>query len=792
MPSRVWGLPVAGIDCFDVPSWSLLNLLPALYLLLLGCLLGLLLKFLGEPLPRPVAAAMGAVVLLLLGPVLVGGEILLPLDNLRGSPPFQLLEPTEPHGNSLQGDLVQLILPLQLEVRRDLAEGRWPLWNRSFGAGMPLLTDPQAQPFQPFTLLALPLRVEEGAAVTAGLRVLFALVFSFAFLRRLGLREGPALVGSFAFGLGGFVVLWLGWPLANTAAWLPAVLFGVQGCVAQGRRRDEVFLLAALLGLLLCGHPETLFFSLIFIGAMTAELLWRLGGARWEVLGRLGAVASLTMLLSAPVLLPTLQYLPLTWRAATAGLVEGVAEDPGSLEPEGGKAGEAGFLSQLAQAWVPIAAPNAFGNDRYVHYWGRRNVNEDASAFVGTTTLLLVILGLWSGRGSRRPGEVTALLAAGLVLAILTLPALGVSGFLGPLHGGQRLRLILAFCLALAATCSLDRIGENGLGRWPLAVAGLLLGALVAGAYLGFPSPAGEEVLRVLRIGWLHWQGRMLVAGILLLAFAPRRRWMPLLAAALVAGELLLAFGGANPPMPRRLAFPSPPPLAHAMGEAGVEPEEPRQRIVGLAEALPPNLATVYGLADLRIYNPMEPAAYADLVAPVLEQPRGNVPRTSVADHPLYDLLGVRFVLTAPGIDLPPPLELVVDDPSGRLYRRPEAKPLLFFAGDPAKGTASVEQIRWRGAGVRARASGSEDALLASRILTPAPEAGWRLLVDGRPHALRLANGPLLAARLPAGDHPLAFLYRPPGLLGGSFLAALGFCGAFFRWWRLRALESPE
>ena len=36
----------------------------------------------------------------------------------------------------------------------------------------------------------------------------------------------------------------------------------------------------------------------------------------------------------------------------------------------------------LAQHWLPVAAPNAYGNSRYVHYWGLTNTNEDAGQTV--------------------------------------------------------------------------------------------------------------------------------------------------------------------------------------------------------------------------------------------------------------------------------------------------------------------------------------------------------------------------------------------------------------------------
>src|SRR5262245_23715010 len=243
-------------------DWSPVDLLPGLWLGVLAVLLLRALRRWYDPVPAPVAAVFGLILLILFAPVLFGGRLLLPLDNLRGQAPFKSLAPTDPHGNILQGDLIELIGPSINEGRQAWLAGRWPLWNAQVGAGMPLLADPQAQALQPLVLLGYPLPVPRAAGVTAALRVLAALIFSFLWMRRQGLSEEAALAGSFAYGLGGFVLLWLGWPIANPAALLPAVLYAVARCDDPGGRRDALLLAAAAFALLLGGHPETILYAL--------------------------------------------------------------------------------------------------------------------------------------------------------------------------------------------------------------------------------------------------------------------------------------------------------------------------------------------------------------------------------------------------------------------------------------------------------------------------------------------------------------------------------------------------
>ncbi len=801
-------------------TWSLLDLLPGLYVALLVLALARVLKRWYDPVPGICWGAYVSVLLLFLGPVLFGGKILLPLDNQRGFPPFLDLPPTEPHGNLLQGDLIQLIAPSVEQVRTRVLNGRWPLWNPLAGAGMPLLADPQAQSFQPLVLLAYPFDVFRGAAVTAACRLLTALVFTCLVLRRRGLGVGPSLAGSLAYGLGGFVTLWLGWPLANTAVLFPVVLYALERCAHGGRLRDRLLLAAAVAAFLLSGHPETVVFGSLYLLVRFLGIARNLHARRAAWLWRTAGAALIGAALTAPILLPTARYLPETVRAETMRSLSEEAPQARGVGPR---------KSRLAERWLPNIAPNALGNSRYAHYWGPRNTNEDASGFSATTTLLLAMLALGLRRRRRFEGETVALVTAAAVLVVLSLPmgwlaeALASLPLLGAVvaHGGTRSLFLLSFSLSILAAGTLERLSVAPPPRPLLAGLALGLGGIFVWAYLRFPQPQDAEVLDVLRWGWLHWQLRFLVLASLSLALWPRRRWLSFGLAFLIAAELTLAHRSANPAMPRGLVLPQPPPL-----QALVESVGPG-RILALGDTLPPNLAWLYGLADLRIYNPMAPVAYARLLSPLSKHPLEQIPSIEEADHPLLDLLGVEWVLAPPGLEVPPTLQLIRDDPSGRLFRRrnPLGRFFLPAAVEVTLGRDWLEPVArnqdfgqlalihqdsalakpWKAHGVEraevvesmepARASPwfrahvvlGESRLLASSLYQHGREAqasgGWRLLVDGRLSPSIRANGPLLAAWLPAGEHGLDLLYRPPGFLLGCLLAALAIAAAAILWW---------
>jgi hypothetical protein len=732
-------------------DWTPVDLLPGLWIGFLGAFLASALGRWYDRVPGRILAVFGLVLALLFGEVLFGGKLLLPLDTLRGQVPFRQLPPAEPHGNLLQGDLVELVGPSIAAVREAYGEGRWPLWNHRVGTGMPLLADPQAQALQPLVLLGYPLPWVRAAAVTAALRVLLTLTFCFLLFRRQGLGEGPALAGALAFGLGGFVILWVGWPIASSAVLLPLILYAVVRCDEDGKRRDVLLLGLGVLGLLLGGHPQTILYVLTFALAFLLDRARRRAPeTRVRFLRQTGLAFVLAGMLATPVLLPFLDFLPETLRAARMG-------EPRPPAPPG-----------LALRWLQIVAPNAFGNSRFIDYWGLENSNEDATGFVGTATLLAALLAVGARR--RFPQEGLALGIAVLCLAVLLAGLPSGSALLS-----RRLLLVVGFCLAYLGACTLERFRRGEARWWPALAVAAGLAAVIAWGYLGHPHPEDANRLAPLRSGWLHWQERFLVlATALLLAAGTLRRRMKGLAVgivpALVAAELILAHGPANPPMPRRLAFPVNGPirvLQHNLdaGRRG----GPSHRLVALRRALPPNLASLYGLTDVRLYNPMAPRGYVDFTAPVTVRWQGEAPQLASLPDPIYRRLGVRYVLSAPGTLLRPPLQRVFTSPEGWIWERPRPLPRVFLPGRAPGARLTIPRLeaQWITVLIASAPGGS----LHSSIYQ---DGGWKVLVNRQPVPAGQEDGPFLAAPVPAGDVQVELLYRPRAFLIGLLVAGMG------------------
>jgi hypothetical protein len=847
-----------------VSGWSLFDLLPGLYFLALAIGLAAALRRWYDPLPPRLLAVFLFLVSALFAGALFGGKVLLPLGGLTIAAPFRDL-PRPPHGNWLQGDLLHQIAPWQLEVRRAVFDGRWPLWNAKAGAGMPLLGDPQTQAFQPLVAAAYLLPVWASIAVTSALRVFLALTFTFLFLRRQTLGEGAALCGALAYGLGGFLLLWLGWPIGNAAALLPALMYaaarlaagssplggggleqggGQEGGVASDRdlpcsqalpeggaplltsplsqpppsqgggTRDAVLLSLLTFAVLLGGHPETVLYALtcagLFLCARALALpVWR---DRFALVLRAGLAMALGGLAAAPVLLPVAEYLPQTHRAS--GIAEYLAARPLSavLADLGRPEVRAWWREDALKRVLPVAAPRAFGKLNG-GYWGSVNFVEDTGGCAGAAALLAALLALAPPRagGSRFPQE---RLAIGLLFVCLALiaqpPGFASLFFRLPVYGAtaihhhHRTLMLVNLAIAWLAACGIERWQRGRLRRWAVPTAAAALAGLIAWVYLAHPSPVTGRMIIDLWDGGLAAQllAVGLAAGLLLV----RRPWAPAALAVVVAAELLVLHGDVNSMSPRVFAFPSEPSLAFLQRNLGP------YRMVALGESLQANVPLVYGLRDVRIDNPSLPDAYARLVAPLDRNPLA--PRFVRPLHPLYDLLGVRYVLVRAGV--PVRLPLVYQDPGVWIYQRPQALPLLFlpararirrrepwlawvqgntdFAARALVAPSAERWQHWRSqpgdastviltsfgpALLRARGSFSSPRLLVASLYQ---DGNWCLLDNGRRVPTTFADGPFLAAWLPAGEHDLRFVYRPRRFVAGCVLAALALAAAAAFW----------
>src|SRR5437660_816169 len=85
-------------------------------------------------------------------PTLIGGQVLLPLDNLWTMPPWVGPPGAVPH-NQLIGDMILQNYPWKLILEQALRQRELPLWNPYVMGGLPYLATGQTGVLYPFVLL---------------------------------------------------------------------------------------------------------------------------------------------------------------------------------------------------------------------------------------------------------------------------------------------------------------------------------------------------------------------------------------------------------------------------------------------------------------------------------------------------------------------------------------------------------------------------------------------------------------------------------------------------------------
>jgi hypothetical protein len=359
----------------------------------------------------------------------------------------------------------------------------------------------------------------------------------------------------------------------------------------------------------------------------------------------------------------------------------------------------------------------------------------------------------------------------------------------------------------------------------PVVVAVLLDGRTLAGAWRGAlhqlpvaqldPGSAGAAAGGAL----VRWT---LIAGLGLAAAAVGFRFVRLRAGAaafvlvLSLADVVTIGRGYQPALPAALAHP-PRPAALGLARADT-------RLGAPDFVLAPNLAELYGRADVRVEDLPEIARYSRVFTAlggtvlrafgdgVIPADRGLGETGSPAPSPrtLLDLLGAGQILDAGGSTPADPGLRVVYRASGqRLIDNAHALPRAFGAYTWEAATsldAAVAALGGRSAAELARrpviegaapgggsrpargpvparilASSDTEVTVAVRmgrpgyvVLSDLYYPGWSAQVDGRGARIRAADGIFRAVATGSGSHVVRFVYRPASVWVGGVLSLVG------------------
>ena len=730
-------------------------------------------------------------------------QVLLPADILYAHDPlWRSLAPTgfTTAANPLDSDALTEFYPWSALSAGALHHGVLPLWNPYAFTGTPFLAAMQTAVLYPVNVILgwlLPPAALLGWRAIAHLAIV--MVGTFLFARRLRLSHAAALLSALAFGLGLPNVVWLEHPMAGAIAWLPWLLLCVDGLVAQRRARWTLALAAVLAVEILAGHGETTTHALLLCGAYAVFRTFQIrrAGARetGRTVVRLLVALTLGVALAALHLLPVLAQLPLSEAATDRSI-----------------AASFGLLGDPAEWKTAVVAviPDFFGNPT----WSQgtlpagQSYNELA-LYVGTAPLVLAFLAL----SVRRTPHViffaaTALVALGMALR---LPLIGLLDNLPVLRlaADGRLRFEYAFAVALLAGYGLDALATDAARAWRWARGWLLVVSVLAAlAVVGMVTAPhvrqGAIPLSALRAAvpviWaalfaamLWLRGRRLVGPMALSGGA----------LALVVVDLAASGVAYHATVPATSIAVVPAAIR------AVQRDHSLYRVAGLGTALLPSLSSLYGLQDIRGYDPAYAAAYErDFAAAFDGAPGMRLTLAPFGPSPgaarMLDLMNVKYLFANCAVPLNERYYRPVFRGSGCVYRNVSALPRVTLVHDVrwAGPVATIRLLRsgtvdprrtvlldsasrgarWRLAPsplhraetARVTRYTLDDVAVAVRstgtaalVLTDADAPGWQAAVDGHATPIARADGLFRAVVVGPGAHTVTFTYRPAAVVVG-------------------------
>jgi hypothetical protein len=744
------------------------------------------------------ALALVAITVVLFVPTLLSGRTLSPTNILAERAPWRAVIAPVPPPNAALTDIVQVFHPWLLYAGGQIRAGVIPLWNPHEYTGAPFFGNGQSALLFPLTMLAFVLPGAVAVTVIAWAKLLGIGLATYWFIRILGPAPGPALIAACGFMLAAPVIGWLQWTVASTLICLPLLLGTIQRLHERGDRRALVLVAVVVTLDVFAGYPQAAAQALV-VATVWGLALAVAGAGGIGFLARYAAAVALGLALAAIQLVPFVEY---------------VRES---------------FVFVYRSQWTPIfSAPlRSAATFLMPYYYGTGHESWGVwqfavqTGYVGIVTLAVLPLGVRAAV-RRADGRFFAGLAAVGLALHYGLPGVSLAAEIPGFSLGTNLRLmpLIAFALCVLAALGLetlraenaDRVAPWLVGGWFTAVAVL---ALVAMAQDHARAAAQKMVLSLqaqYAIGLFALTLATLVVGRMIGARLIPARGLAALAVVQVASLLPMA-ATYNPSVDRAAFYPTTPAIEYLRREAGHQ-----SRVL-----MPGTVALAYGLFEAQGYDGMSPRRLVEITGVVgtggalahglLQNTialHGSEPLSAIRIlvSPALDLLGVRYVLVAPGAEPPRPgLVQVYDAADARIFRNDGALPraMLVAHARCVDDAAALDAIRRRtldphrevlladcasppasddGAAGFAGSAAIEDETpnrVTVRVSTDRPAhlvlsdlwfPGWTATVDGRPARVWRANHTLRAVEVPPGARQVVFAYSPRSLRIGAVVSA--------------------
>ncbi len=597
-----------------------------------------------------------------------------------------------PYKNFLITDPVRQQYPWRQLAIDEEKRFQLPLWNPYTMAGMPLLGSLQSAAFYPLNILLFILPFSIGWSVLILLQPILAGIFSYFYLRNLGLYRISSILGGLVFAFCGFSVAWLEWgTVEHVGVWLPLILLAIDKLffhlhALNAKRKTFLYVWSAILVFSLCasffaGHLQT-FFYLLITAVAYCLVRWIQGGRAVRYFVWFFVLFLLFAVITCVQWLPLFQLINLS------------ARDIDQLN------------WQNIQGWfipwqhlIQFVVPDFFGNPTTLNYWGTWNYGE-LIGYVGIIPLIMALYALFFRR-DRAVFFFGTIFFLSLIFALPTyfaqLPYIYHIPFLSTAQP-TRLLFLTDFSLSILAAFGMDWyirhdkklhiiypvlfIGAIFIGLWLFVMHGSGETILVAKRNLYFPTLLFALTFVVVVINILVKQKRIffLLIGILLLMslvdlFRFAQKFTPF-----TSSDYLF-------PHTAILSF-----LQHDTSQFRIMATDPR--------IMPPNFSVAYHLQSVDGYDPLYLRRYGELIAasergrPDIHPPFGfnRIITPENSNSRIIDLLGVKYILSFS--DLPnKQFTRVEGEGLTNLYQNNNAFPRAFFTANVRPVNSKQEAI---------------------------------------------------------------------------------------------------
>lgn len=735
---------------------------------------------------------------------------------------------------------------------RVVEEGAWPVWNPLLGFGQPLLANPGAQVLYPLTWLNVAMRPEDYAAVYVVAHLAWAGLGLLALARALRFTWGASATGAAVYMLSGPLLSCANlWQHFAGAAWMPWVLAAARRAVEDPRPHRVGLWVAAQSAQVLSGSLDLVVLTAVLQAFLVAPVLWRGrtdGGSAARLRATLTA-ATLTIGVTAAQWLPAMDLLASARRSEQSEedrvlwsvppplmaqvMLPVLAQDL-PLRADARRALYEGREPLFASIYlglpaIALAAASLLSRRRLLAL----------CAFVLGSASLLVALGRF---GSAYSWLVTAVPPLSLfrypvkatLLTALLVALLAATGFEAWREG----QLSGRGALLVAALAALGGAGGFAVVGWLRSQGPRLLSPSAGG-----PS-ARDAAEAVLSLATWSSALALVVAGAAALSMTSGRRWAGIAAAAAVL-DLFVAHRSLNPSIPRALVQATPVVMEllrsdgvgrlhvsdYMLGPVGGQPSDdpPLARLprawglIALAQQYPAATPRwgIRGSFDMDVVGLESPERQALRTLAIAL--RGDPPRlrrllqTCAVTHVLDRYPEESGELTPFAVVKTPSAGdaylFRVNDPLPRVFLATGVRvatgadvprTLLDPAFDPRTtaivpgGAESPPRPSLGRAGIREERA---DRLVVSvaadvqglLVIVDGYDAGWKAYVDGRPVAVERTNLDFRGVRVPAGEHEVRLVYRPPSVLAGLLVTGaslvVGTALLGFAPWRRRGAD---